>query len=152
MLARADFTTAAEHYQNSPKWSVLGQAMADGSDRLWQYPEIDTLVIALWPLVKTYNWTYRDLLTVIRPALSRRREAKAEPSTRDTQLSTPRSPSTINSHLSTPPYPCRTEQEFAVYCANVLGLRKSAKGATAKNGHPKGIEIAKQWCPALAGV
>ncbi len=69
----ADFTTAAQHFQDSPKWSLFGEAMADGSDRLWQYPEVDTLVIALWPLVKVYNWTYHDLLNVILPALKRRR-------------------------------------------------------------------------------
>jgi hypothetical protein len=117
----ADFGAAAERYQNSPKWSALGKAMADNSDRLWQYPDIDTLVIALWPLVKAYNWTYRDLVKVIRPALKRRES-----------------------------YPCGTEQEFAAYCANVLGLRKSVKGVSARNGDPEGIEIARQWCPSLA--
>jgi len=116
-----DFATAAEHFQNSPKWSALGKAMADDSDRQWQYPDVDTLVISLWPLVKAYNWTYRDLLNVIRPAL-KRGDA----------------------------YPCGSEQEFAPYCANVLGLRKKAKGVSAKNGRPKGSEIAREWCPALA--
>jgi hypothetical protein len=118
----ADFATAVEHFQNSPKWCALGKAMADDSDRQWQYPDVDTLAIALWPLVKAYNWTYRDLLTVIRPAL-KRGDA----------------------------YPCGGEQEFAPYCANVLGLRKKAKGVSAKNGRPKGSEIAREWCPALAG-
>ena len=66
-----DFTTAAEQYQNSPKWSALGKAMADQTDRPWLYPDVDTLVISLWPLVKAHNWTYRDLLNVIRPALVR---------------------------------------------------------------------------------
>jgi hypothetical protein len=117
----ADFGAAAERYQNSPKWSALGKAMADNSDRLWQYRDIDTLVIALWPLVKTYNWTYRDLVKVIRPALKRRES-----------------------------YPCGTEQEFAAYSANVLGLRKSVKGVSARHGDPEGIEIARQWCPSLA--
>lgn len=69
----ADFATSAEHYQNSPKWSTLGKAMADDSNRQWQYQDVDTLVIALWPLVKAYNWTYRDLLNVIRAALVRPR-------------------------------------------------------------------------------
>jgi len=35
------------------------------------------------------------------------------------------------------------------YCANVLGLRKSGKGRTAKNGQPTGYEIAKQLCPGI---
>jgi hypothetical protein len=116
----ADFATAAEHYQNSPKWSALGKAMADDSDRQWQHPDVDTLVISLWPLVKAYNWTYRDLLNVIRPAL-KRGDA----------------------------YPCASEQDFAAYCANVLGMRKAGKGVSAKNGRPKGSDVAKEWCPAM---
>ncbi len=84
------------------------------------YLDVDTPVISLWPLVKAYNWTYRDLLNVIRPGLKR---GDAYPG----------------------------EQEFAPYCANVLGLRKKVKGVSAKNGRPKGSEIARDWCPALAG-
>jgi hypothetical protein len=115
-----DFANAAERYQHSPKWAALGKAMADNSDRSWPYAEVDTLVIALWPLVKAHNWTYRDLLNVIRPALKR--------------------PSF---------YPCEREQDFAAYCANVLGLRKTSKGVSAKNGRPAGYEIATKFCPAL---
>jgi len=47
-------------------------------------------------------------------------------------------------------YPCSREQEFATYCANILGLRKSGKGHTAKSGRPKGHDIALQYCPSLA--
>lgn len=135
-----DFAAAAEHYRNSPKWSALGKAMADDSDRQWQYPDVDTLVIALWPLVKAYNWTYRDLLTVIRPAFAR---PKSSP------FPTP------HSALRTSPgaalrYPCSREQDFASYCVNVLGLRKASKGLSAKNQRPKGYDIAIQFCPALA--
>ena len=95
--------------------------MSAETDRVWQYADVDTLVIALWPLVKAYNWTYRDLLKVIRPAL-KRPEA----------------------------YPYDREQDFATYCANVLGLRKQGKGVSAKDGRPKGYEIARQYCPALS--
>jgi len=59
---------------------------------LWTYERVDTLVIALWPLVKEHNWTYRDLMNVIRPALNRPR-----------------------SSLSSIPYPCGREQDFAAY-------------------------------------
>jgi hypothetical protein len=89
--------------------------------RPWLYPDVDSLVIGLWPLVTKYNWTYRDLLKTIRPALKR---PKA--------------------------YPCEREQDFATYCTNVLGLRKTAKGASSKNGHPPGHTIAEHLCPALA--
>jgi hypothetical protein len=138
-----DFATAAEHYQNSSKWPALGKAMADPSDRPWLYPDVDTLVISLWPLLKAYNWTYRDLLNVIRPALVRPSptppNSKFRPSP-DSALRTPHS--ALN-------YPCGGEQEFAPYCANVLGLRKKSKGVSAKNGRPKGSEIAREWCSAM---
>jgi hypothetical protein len=122
-----DFAAAAEEYKNSPKWAALGKSMAAESDRLWQYPEVDTFAIAMWPLVKAYNWTYRDLLNVLR------------------SLSQNSPLCTFNSALNR--YPCDSEQDFAAYCANVLGLRKTTKGATAANGRPVGYELAKQLFP-----
>jgi hypothetical protein len=112
------FSEAAERFKDSPKWPTLGRAMSADADRLWQYADVDALVIGLWPLVKQNNWTYRDLLNVIRPGINRP-EA----------------------------YPCAAEQEFAAYCTNILGLRKTTKGVTAKDGQPAGLEIAKQLCP-----
>ncbi len=134
-----DFAMAAERFKDSPKWAVVGKAMAaapadpetaargglregNGSGPVWQYEDVDTLVIALWPLVKVYNWTYRDLLKTIKPGL-KRPEA----------------------------YPCDREQDFATYCANVLGLRKRGKGVSAKDGRPKGYDVALKYCPTLAG-
>jgi hypothetical protein len=108
-----DFADAAERYKDSSKWAAMGKAMSDDSDKVWLYADVDTLVIALWPLVKAHNWTYRDLLNVIRPGLKR--------------------PTA---------YPCEREQDFSAYCANVLGLRKQSKGVSAKNGKPAGHEIA----------
>lgn len=108
-----DFADAAEKYQDSPKWAGMGKAMSEDSDQVWLYADVDSLVIALWPLVKAHNWTYRDLLNVIRPGLKR-------------------------PHA----YPCDREQDFSAYCANVLGLRKQGKGVSAKNGKPAGHEIA----------
>ena len=113
------FSEAAERFKDSPKWPTLGKAMSAEADRLWQYADVDTLVISLWPLVKEYNWTYRDLLNVIRPGV-KRPEA----------------------------YPCTSEQDFTAYCANVLGMRKTGRGVTAPDGRPKGYEIAWQLCPA----
>ncbi len=118
----SDFANAAEKYQHSPKWTAVGKAMSDDSDKLWLYADVDSLVIALWPLVKAHNWTYRDLLNVIRPGLKRPNA-----------------------------YPCEREQDFSAYCANVLGLRKQGKGVSARNGKPTGHEIAKRMCPALGG-
>ena len=91
--------------------------MSAESDRLLPYREVDTLVISLWPLVKIHNWTYRDVLNVIRPELKRPKV-----------------------------YPCEREQEFATYCTNVLGLRKTKKGVSAKDGRPVGWEVAGRIC------
>ena len=79
--------------------------MSDDSDRLWPYAEIDTLVISLWPLVMRYNWTYRDLLNVLRSL-------------------NPQPPATNPFHR----YPCDREQDLAAYCITALGLRKTGKG------------------------
>jgi hypothetical protein len=108
---------AAQQFKNSPKWAALGKAMSDNSDRSWLYPEVDTLVIGLWPVVTAFNWTYRDLLNVIRALLKR--------------------PET---------YPCTPEHEFPPYCRNVLGLKKARRGRSAKNGHPLGFDIAQHLC------
>jgi hypothetical protein len=115
-----DFAAAADHFQDSPKWSALGQALNGDSTRSWIYPELDALVIALWPLVSAHNWTYRDLLNVIRPALER--------------------PTA---------YPCDTEQNFATHCRYVLGLQKVGRGKTARDGRPAGYDVARKLCPAL---
>ena len=117
------FSEAAERFKDSPKWPTLGKAMSAESDRLWLYADVDTLVISLWPLVKQYNWTYRDLLNVIRPALSRRSAAETG----------------LHPVLR---YPCDTEQDFAAYCPTVLGLHKTAKGVSAKDGRPSGYVVA----------
>ena len=116
-----DFAAAVDQFKDSPKWTAVAKGMLAKEHRQWTYADVDTLVIALWPLVKGYNWTYRDLLNVIQPALKRPNE-----------------------------YPCDREQDFAAYCLNVLGLRKAAKGATAKDGRPRGHDIARELVPALA--
>jgi len=61
-----DFAAAADHYQDSPKWSALGKGMDAAPARPWPYAEVDTLVVALWPMVTANNWTYRDLINVLR--------------------------------------------------------------------------------------
>jgi hypothetical protein len=120
------FGEASERFKDSPKWPVLGHAMAAESDKVWPYRQVDNFIISLWPLVKRHNWTYRDLLNVMRPALSRP-EA----------------------------YPCDLEQSFATYCNNVLGLRKTGNGKTANDGRPAGFEVARRllklevWTPDI---
>ena len=119
---------AAERFKDSPKWPALGHAMASSADRAWPYPRVDVLAISLWPLLKHHNWTYCDLLSVVR-ALS----AANRPRTNVTMQ-----PFNSCNHLS---YPLQSEQEFAAYCTNVLGLRKSGRGKTAKRARPPGTML-----------
>jgi hypothetical protein len=121
-----DFASAVERYKNSPKWATVGKAMSNDSDRFWPYADVDTAIISLWPLVNRYSWTYRDLLNVLRSLNSQ---------------SPARNPFYC--------YPCDREQDLAAYCITALGLRKTGKGVSAKNGRPAGYEIAQQLCPAL---
>ena len=121
---QSHFSEAAERFKDSPKWSTLGKAMSAQSDRLWPYHDIDAIIISLWPLLKKHNWTYRDLLNVASEIISL---------------------SSINHKRSTINYPLDSEQSLATYCTNVLGLRKSAKGVTAKTGKPPGHDIALRF-------
>jgi hypothetical protein len=84
--------------------------------RYQPYPQLDELLIWLWPLLKKHNWTYRDLLNVVRGITSRTT------------------------------YPCNTEKKLATYCINVLGLRKQRAGKTSRNGKPDGFEVALRLC------
>jgi hypothetical protein len=101
---------------------MLGEAMASEEERIWNYRELDIVIISLWPLLKLHNWTYRDLLavmTLILPAPHR--------------------------------YPLEREQELAAYCQNVLGLRKSGvTGRSSPDGKPRGWEVALKLCPKRA--
>ena len=108
---------AADRFKSSPKWRAVGKSMAAPEPRRWTYRELDELVIWFWPLLKRYNWTYRDLMSVIR---------------------------TIHSRPAV--YPCDREQDFAAYCSNILGLKKRGRGKTAKNGRPVGCEVALRLC------
>jgi len=113
---------AAERFKDSPKWPTLGEAMASDKARVWNYPDLDAVIVSLWPLLKLNNWTYRDLLNVARlilPAPHR--------------------------------YPLVCEPELATYCQNVLGLHKSGiKGRSSPNGKPRGWEVALKLCSKAA--
>ena len=104
---------AAKRFKGSPKWQMVGKAMAAQEERHWTYPELDEMIIWFWPLLKRYNWTYRDMMNVVRDI--RNRPAA---------------------------YPCEGEKDLASYCSNVLGLRKSGHGKTAKNGRPVAYGVA----------
>jgi len=110
---------AAERFKESPKWPTLGKAMASENERIWNYPDLDTVIISIWPLLKRQNWTYRDLLAVVRMILPAPHR-----------------------------YPLESEQELSTYCHNVLGLRKSGSpGSSSPDGKPHGWEVALKLCP-----
>lgn len=113
---------AAERFKNSPKWATVGKAMESDDERPWRQPELDMVIISIWPLVKLHNWTYRDLQAVARMILAAPHR-----------------------------YPLESEQELATYCQNVLGLRKSGlKGRSNPEGKPRGWEVALKLCPRRA--
>jgi len=104
---------AAERIHDLSKWQMIGKlATAPLRD---PPASIDEVVIKFWPLVKRYNWTYRDLMAVSRQVLPAPQR-----------------------------YPIEREQDLAAYCSNVLGLRKSAKpsGKSTRDGKPPGYEVA----------
>jgi len=110
---------AAERFKDSPKWPTLGKIMAAPLREDNRPAGVDEIVICLWPLVKRHNWTYRDLMTVVRKVLP-----------------TPHR------------YPLEREQDLAAYCPNVLGLRKppGQPGKSSRDGCPPGSEVALKLC------
>lgn len=109
---------AAERFKDSPKWTTLGKAMSAEKDKIWNYPELDLALITCWPLLKKFNWTYRDLMEVAKLILPQHQR-----------------------------YPLQSEPELATYCLNVLGLRKAGpKGRSAADGKPTGWEVALKLC------
>ena len=109
---------AADRFKNSPKWATLGKAMADLNQKIWNYPDLDLALITNWPLLKKHNWTYRDLLAVLKMILPAPHR-----------------------------YPLESEPELATYCQNVLGLRKSGpKGRSHPQGKPPGWEVGLKLC------
>ena len=147
----ADFVSAAANYRESPKRLVVDEMTSNAPNKVWLHVDVDVLVIALWPLVTAYDWTYRDLLHVLRPALKLRPDASANSAFSAFERNdSPIHRDTSHSALHRT-YPCQREQDLAIYCANVLGLRKNGKGVNSKNGHPAGYDIALRYCPSLAG-
>lgn len=108
---------ASDRLSDPAKWSLVGKAMVDDSTTHQNYPALDDCIIMLWPLVRRHQWTYQDLMTVIRAV----------------------APVPLR-------YPCERVQDLASYCNNVLGLRKNSKGRSDPNGTPPGFEMARAMC------
>ena len=88
--------------------------MIDDSTTHQSYPALDDCIIMFWPLVRQHQWTYQDLMTVLRSV----------------------APVPLG-------YPCERVQALATYCNNVLGLRKNGKGKSDLYGTPPGYEVAR---------
>jgi len=142
----------AQRYNQSPKWLTVGQAMASQEKRPWTYHEVDTFIIYLWPLLKRHNWTYRDLLNIVRSLLAATRtpstNATMKPCNQSANVTmqpsnsfNPSNPS--NSFNRRDTYPCQTEQEFSAHCIMALGLRKTGRGKTTPGGRPSGYDVAQ---------
>jgi hypothetical protein len=85
--------------------------------RTWPHPELDEAVISLWPLVQRHNWTFGDLINVLRDVLPQ-------------------------SEI----YPCQSERNLATYCAFTLRLRRFGQGKTTRQSRPPGYELALRLC------
>jgi hypothetical protein len=117
-IGRFYLSGADARFRNAPKWPTLATGISSPPQRPWPHPEVDEAIISLWPLVNRHNWTYTDLLRVLRDLLS------------DTEA-----------------YPCQTERNLATYCTHTLRLRKTSPGKTAKEDRPAGYTIALRLCP-----
>lgn len=75
----------------------------------------DKTIIFLWPLLKRYNWSYRELLTLVRSLLD----------CADT-------------------YPCQSDHQLAAYCSTVLGLRQAGLTTAPKDRALPGQAVAER--------
>jgi hypothetical protein len=108
---------ATPSYADAAARQRLAPNLASQPRRTWPHPELDEAVISLWPLLQRHNWTYGDLLAVLRDVLS-------DPNV----------------------YPCESERNLATYCAFVLRLRKFGHGKTVRENRPAGYELALRLC------
>jgi hypothetical protein len=109
---------AAEKHQADLKaWGTVGKVQHDPEPRIWTHPQVDAVIIGLWPLVVRYNWTYSDLLKVLDRLLP------APPKNEDRK------------------YPLDSEASLKMHCRSVCGLTKSQRGKSADK-MPEGWTIA----------
>jgi hypothetical protein len=134
----------AQRYKQSAKWLMVGQALASQEKRLWTYHQVDTLIIYLWPLLKLHNWTYCDLMNVVR---SLRTDLSCRSNETKEDLSRTAFSAFSPQPLAFSTYPCNTDRDFANYCLTILGLRKTRRGKTTKDGKPPGFEVAHRLFP-----
>lgn len=77
--------------------------------------ELDKLLIFSWPLVKRHNWSFADLLNIVRGA--------------------------VNCATS---LPCQSEHHLAAYCRTALGLNASSRPRISNEGPVPGRMVAER--------
>jgi hypothetical protein len=107
-------------WKDWPIWQLLPQAAISRPQRPWPHPELDEAILSIWPLVKRHNWTFADIINVLSDVLT--------------------------AHDA---YPMVSERNLAMYCMNVLRLRKTTQGKTAKEERPVGYELAIRIYPPV---
>lgn len=85
--------------------------------------DLDKRIILLWPLVKRHNWTYLDLLKVLRSV----------------------------GHCDAS-FPCPSARQLAEYCQTVLGLRTTSRRTTPKASSVQGKIVAERLCKFLPSI
>jgi len=115
---RSQASDTTQVCKEMPAWQMLPPPAISQPQRPWPHPELDEAIITLWPLVKRHNWSYTDLLSVLRDLVD-----------------------------STDAYPSQNESNLATYCTRALHLRKAWLGKTAKMDRPVGYVVALRLCP-----
>jgi hypothetical protein len=114
---------AQKHQADMKAWGTVGKVQHDPEPRTWTHPDVDARIIALWPLVLHYNWTYPDFLKVLEQLLP------------------------LQSGSSDRRYPLDSVESLKVHCRVICGLTKPGKGKSAKH-FPEGWKIAEQLFPS----
>lgn len=119
--------TASKELTSPDKWKFVGQGFVNAEQRIQTHPKIDEAVIAFWPLVRRYNWSYGELLNVLEAIIPEYRGR----------------------------YPCDSYQSIQKHCSLTIGLKKGKndrRGAAGTQNRrqrgkgsslPKGYQIAK---------
>ena len=68
-ISRSKKACALASLTNPGKWKFFLDGVKKEATRCQTHPKVDDCVIGLWPLVKRFNWSYNELLTVLEHAL-----------------------------------------------------------------------------------
>lgn len=126
---RWNHESALHRLSNPSQWKFLADGVKNEGKRHQAHPEVDEFIIVLWPLMKRFNWSYNELLTVLEQAL----------------------PHYVGR------YPCDLYSNLQKHCLQALGLKKGTgdtRGPAGKSTSryeqcdppmPEGFEIVKAF-------